>query len=141
MMPTTSRRLLGEFLGTLLLLAVGIGSGVMAERLAQGNVALALLCNTVATVFGLFVLIEVFGPVSGAHFNPAVSLVMAWRRELPAALLLAYIVAQLAGAACGAWLVHAMFEMPILQWSSTVSYTHLRCRRIERCRSRWSPYH
>ncbi|MBU0916187.1 aquaporin [Aquabacterium parvum] len=117
-MPTTSRRLLGEFLGTLLLLAVVIGSGVMAERLAQGNVALALLCNTVATVFGLFVLIEVFGPVSGAHFNPAVSLVMAWRRELPAALLLAYIVAQLAGAACGAWLVHAMFEMPILQWSS-----------------------
>ncbi|WP_286745748.1 aquaporin [Aquabacterium sp. UBA2148] len=117
-MPTTSRRLLGEFLGTLLLLAVVIGSGVMAERLAQGNVALALLCNTVATVFGLFVLIEVFGPVSGAHFNPAVSLVMAWRRELPVALLLAYIVAQLAGAACGAWLVHAMFEMPILQWSS-----------------------
>lgn len=117
MMPTTSRRLLGEFLGTLLLLAVVIGSGVMAERLAQGNVALALLCNTVATVFGLFVLIEVFGPVSGAHFNPAVSLVMAWRRELPVALLLAYVVAQLAGAACGAWLVHAMFEMPILQWS------------------------
>lgn len=117
MMPTTSRRLLGEFLGTLLLLAVVIGSGVMAERLAQGNVALALLCNTVATVFGLFVLIEVFGPVSGAHFNPAVSLVMAWRRELPVALLLAYIVAQLAGAACGAWLVHVMFEMPILQWS------------------------
>lgn len=118
MMPTTSKRLLGEFLGTLLLLAVVIGSGVMAERLAQGNVALALLCNTVATVFGLFVLIEVFGPVSGAHFNPAVSLVMAWRRELPVALLLAYIVAQLVGAACGAWLVHAMFEMPILQWSS-----------------------
>lgn len=116
-MPTTSRRLLGEFLGTLLLLAVVIGSGVMAERLAQGNVALALLCNTLATVFGLFVLIEVFGPVSGAHFNPAVSLVMAWRRELPVALLLAYIVAQLAGAACGAWLVHAMFEVPILQWS------------------------
>lgn len=116
-MPTTSRRLLGEFLGTLLLLAVVIGSGVMAERLAQGNVALALLCNTLATVFGLFVLIEVFGPVSGAHFNPAVSLVMAWRRELPVALLLAYIVAQLAGAACGAWLVHAMFDVPILQWS------------------------
>ena len=112
-----SHRLLAEFLGTLLLLAVVIGSGVMAERLAQGNVALALLCNTVATVFGLFVLIEVFGPVSGAHFNPAVSLVMAWRGELPWALLLAYTVAQLAGAACGAWLVHAMFEMPILQWS------------------------
>ncbi len=118
MMPTTSRRLLGEFLGTLLLLAVVIGSGVMAERLAQGNVALALLCNTLDTVFGLFVLIEVFGPVSGAHFNPAVSLVMAWRRELPVLLLLVYTVAQLAGASCGAWLVHAMFEMPIMQWSS-----------------------
>lgn len=114
------RRLLGEFLGTALLLAVVIGSGVMAERLAQGNVALALLCNTVATVFGLFVLIEVFAPVSGAHFNPAVSLVMAWRRELPLPMLPAYVLAQLAGAACGAWLVHAMFDMPILQWSSKV---------------------
>lgn len=114
------RRLLGEFLGTALLLAVVIGSGVMAERLAQGNVALALLCNTVATVFGLFVLIEVFAPVSGAHFNPAVSLVMAWRRELPLPMLPAYVLVQLAGAACGAWLVHAMFDMPILQWSSKV---------------------
>lgn len=112
-----SKRLLAEFLGTALLLAVVIGSGVMAERLAQGNVALALLCNTVATVFGLFVLIEVFAPVSGAHFNPAVSLVMAWRRELPVPVLLAYVAVQLVGAACGAWLVHAMFDMPILQWS------------------------
>lgn len=115
--PGLSKRLLAEFLGTLLLLAVVIGSGVMAERLAQGNVALALLCNTLATVFGLFVLIEVFAPVSGAHFNPAVSLVMAWRGELPLTVLLAYVVVQLAGAAVGAWLVHAMFEMPILQWS------------------------
>ena len=118
-MPTqTSHRLFAEFLGTLLLLAVVIGSGVMAERLAAGNVALALLCNTVATVFGLFVLIEVFGPVSGAHFNPAVSLVMAVRGELAWGLLGAYLVAQLLGAACGAWLVHAMFDLPILQWSS-----------------------
>ena len=113
-----SHRLLAEFLGTLLLLAVVIGSGVMAERLAAGNVALALLCNTVATVFGLFVLIEVFGPVSGAHFNPAVSLVMAVRGELAWGLLGTYVVAQLLGAACGAWLVHAMFELPILQWST-----------------------
>lgn len=108
---------LAEYVGTALLLAVVIGSGVMAERLAQGNVALALLCNTLATVFGLFVLIEVFAPVSGAHFNPAVSAVMAWRGELASATLMAYVVAQLAGAASGAWLVHAMFEMPILQWS------------------------
>lgn len=115
--PKLSTRLLGEFLGTALLLAVVIGSGVMAERLAQGNVALALLCNTVATVFGLFVLIEVFAPVSGAHFNPAVSLVMAWRGELPGSVLPAYVLAQLVGAACGAWLVHAMFDMPVLQWS------------------------
>ena len=113
-----SHRLLAEFLGTLLLLAVVIGSGVMAERLAAGNVALALLCNTVATVFGLFVLIEVFGPVSGAHFNPAVSLVMAVRGELAWGLLGTYVVVQLLGAACGAWLVHAMFELPILQWST-----------------------
>lgn len=118
-MPTrTSHRLIAEFLGTLLLLAVVIGSGVMAERLSAGNVALALLCNTVATVFGLFVLIEVFGPVSGAHFNPAVSLVMAVRGELAWGLLGAYLVAQLFGAACGAWLVHGMFDLPILQWSS-----------------------
>jgi glycerol uptake facilitator-like aquaporin len=117
-MPTrTSHRLIAEFLGTLLLLAVVIGSGVMAERLSAGNVAMALLCNTVATVFGLFVLIEVFGPVSGAHFNPAVSLVMAVRGELAWGLLGAYLVAQLFGAACGAWLVHGMFDLPILQWS------------------------
>ena len=117
MPPSTPHRLFAEFLGTLLLLAVVIGSGVMAERLAGGNVALALLCNTVATVFGLFVLIEVFGPLSGAHFNPAVSLVMALRGELAWGLLAAYAVAQLLGAACGAWLVHAMFDLPILQWS------------------------
>jgi len=113
-----TQRLLAEFLGTALLLAVVIGSGVMAERLAQGNFALALLCNTVATVFGLFVLIEVFAPVSGAHFNPAVSAVMAWRGAMPVGELWMHVVVQLAGAACGAWLVHAMFEMPLLQWSA-----------------------
>ena len=113
-------RLLGETLGTALLLAIVIGSGIMAERLCGGNVAVALLANTLATVFGLFVLIEVFGPVSGAHFNPAVSLVMCLRGELPWALLGAYVVAQLGGAACGAWLAHAMFDLPILQWSHKV---------------------
>jgi glycerol uptake facilitator-like aquaporin len=119
-MSTLKHRLLGECLGTALLLAIVIGSGIMAERLCGGNIAVALLANTLATVFGLFILIEVFGPVSGAHFNPAVSLVMSLRGELPWALLGAYVVAQLAGAACGAWLAHAMFDLPILQWSQKV---------------------
>lgn len=114
------RRLLAEALGTALLLAVVIGSGVMAQRLAGGNEALALLANTAATVGGLYVLIEVFGPVSGAHFNPAVSAVMAWRGELPRAALLPYVAAQLGGAVAGAWLAHAMFELPLLQWSGHV---------------------
>jgi len=116
----TGRRLLAELLGTAGLLAVVIGSGVMAERLAGGNVAIALLANTLATVGGLYVLIEVFGPVSGAHFNPAVSAVMAFRRELPRALLAPYVMVQLLGAMLGAWLVHAMFDMSLLQWSGKV---------------------
>ena len=116
--PPLSARLLAEGLGTMLLVAVVIGSGVMGERLAGGNVALALLANTLATVFGLFILIEALGPVSGAHFNPAVSLVMALRRELPLALLAPYVLVQCAGGAAGAWLVHAMFELPVLQWST-----------------------
>jgi len=112
------RKLLAEGLGTALLLAVVIGSGVMAERLSGGNVAVALLANTLATVGGLYVLIEVFGPISGAHFNPAVSAVMAWRGELPAASLLPYVAVQLGGAVLGAWLAHAMFDLSILQFSN-----------------------
>jgi glycerol uptake facilitator-like aquaporin len=118
--PSVAQRLLAEAVGTALLLAVVIGSGVMAERLAGGNMAVALLANTLATVGGLYVLIEVFGPVSGAHFNPAVSAVMAWRRALPVSLLGPYIAAQLLGAMLGAWLAHAMFEMPIWQFSTHV---------------------
>lgn len=114
------RQLLAEALGTALLLAVVIGSGVMAERLSGGNVALALLANTAATVGGLYVLIEVFGPISGAHFNPAVSAVMAWRGELPRAALLPFVAAQLLGAWAGALLAHAMFELPLLQFSTHV---------------------
>ncbi|HSI48885.1 MAG TPA: MIP/aquaporin family protein [Ideonella sp.] len=114
------RKLLSEALGTALLLAVVIGSGVMAERLSGGNVAIALLANTLATVGGLYVLIEVFGPISGAHFNPAVSLVMAARGELPRGLLLPYVAAQLLGAMLGAWLAHAMFDMNLLQFSTKV---------------------
>ena len=119
-MSALPRKLLAEALGTLLLLTTVIGSGIMAERLSGGNAALALLANTLATVGGLFVLIEVMGPVSGAHFNPAVSLVMALRGALPRAALGPYIVAQLAGAALGAWLAHAMFDMTILQFSTKV---------------------
>lgn len=114
------QRLLGEALGTALLLAVVIGSGIMAEKLSAGNVAVALLANTLATVGGLYILIEVFGPVSGAHFNPAVSSVMAWRGELPRTLWLPYVLAQLLGAMLGAWLAHAMFDLSILQWSTKI---------------------
>jgi glycerol uptake facilitator-like aquaporin len=116
--PDLPRKLAGEALGTALLLAVVIGSGIMAERLSGGNVALALLANTLATVGGLYVLIEVFGPISGAHFNPAVSAVMAWRGELAVGALLPYVAAQLLGAMLGAWLAHAMFDLPVLQWSA-----------------------
>ena len=112
------RRLLAEGLGTLLLLAIVIGSGVMAERLAGGNAAVALLANTAATVAGLWVLIELFGPVSGAHFNPAVSAVMAWRGALARRELGPYVAVQLLGAMLGAWLAHAMFDMTIVQWST-----------------------
>lgn len=115
-----SRHLAAELLGTALLLAIVIGSGVMAERLSGGNVAVALLANTAATVGGLYVLIEVFGPVSGAHFNPAVSAVMAWRGVLPVSRLLPCIGVQLLGAMLGAWLAHGMFELPVLQWSTKV---------------------
>ncbi|HEY8977527.1 MAG TPA: MIP/aquaporin family protein [Burkholderiaceae bacterium] len=111
------RKLLAEGLGTALLLAVVIGSGVMGQRLAGGNVAIALLANTFATVAGLVVLIELFGPVSGAHFNPAVSLVMWARGAPPRSALWPYIASQLAGAAVGAWLAHAMFGLDIAQVS------------------------
>ncbi len=119
-MTAVPRKLLAEALGTMLLLAVVIGSGIMAVRLAGGNDAIALLANTLATVGGLYVLIEVLGPVSGAHFNPAVSLVMAVRGALPRSLLLPYIAAQLGGAMLGAWLAHAMFDTSILQLSTKV---------------------
>ena len=115
---TLHRKLFAELLGTALLLAIVIGSGIMAERLAGGNVAIALLANTVATVGGLYILIEVFGPISGAHFNPAVSAVMAWRGQLPMTELIAYVVVQLVGAMLGAWLAHAMFDTSILQFST-----------------------
>ena len=120
-MPSTlHQKLLSELLGTALLLTVVIGSGIMAERLAGGNAAVALLANTLATVAGLYILIEVFGPVSGAHFNPAVSLTMAWRGHLSWRLLGPYVACQLFGAMLGAWLAHAMFDATVLQFSTKV---------------------
>ncbi len=113
----TARRLVAEALGTALLLAIVIGSGIMGESLAGGNTAIALLGNTIATGAGLVVLITVFGPISGAHFNPAVSLAFALRRELPARMALAYVAAQLVGAVLGVYAAHAMFDQPILQVS------------------------
>jgi glycerol uptake facilitator-like aquaporin len=112
------RRLAAEGLGAALLLAVVIGSGIMGERLAGGDVAIALLANTLATGAALVVLIGVFGPISGAHFNPVVTLVAVLRGELPWRLALAYPLAQVAGALLGVWVAHAMFGEPILQVST-----------------------
>jgi glycerol uptake facilitator-like aquaporin len=114
------RRAAAEGLGTLLLVTVVVGSGIMGERLAAGNAAIAQLANAAATVGGLYVLIEVFAPISGAHFNPAVSLVVAARGELPLKLLAPYVVAQLAGAMLGAWLANAMFDLDVIQLSGKV---------------------
>lgn len=113
-------RLAAEGLGTAFLLAAVIGSGIMAERLAGGNQALALLCNTLPTGAILFVLITVLAPVSGAHFNPAVSLVLAIRRQLFWSEAVAYWAAQIGGGVLGALLAHAMFELPLFQLSTTV---------------------
>jgi len=119
-MPSLAQRTFAEWLGTAFLLMAVVGSGIMAQRLAAGNGALALLCNTLPTGAMLAVLILVLGPLSGAHFNPAVSLVFALRGELrwPAAVL--YIVAQVAGAIVGVWAAHLMFELPAWQLSITV---------------------
>lgn len=115
---TAARRYVAEFVGTAALLCAVIGSGIMAENLAGGNVAIALLANTWATVFALFVLIETLAPISGAHFNPAVSLVLAFKRDLSRHHLLGYVVSQLAGAVVGAWIAHAMFGLDIVQLST-----------------------
>jgi len=114
------RRLVAEAVGTAFLLATVVGSGIMAERLAGGNVAIALLGNTIPTGAILVVLILVFGPVSGAHFNPAVSLAFALRRELPWPLAAAYVAVQIVGAVLGVWAAHVMFETPVWQLSSHV---------------------
>ena len=122
--PSLGQKLFSEFAGTAMLLCTVIGSGIMAEKLSGGNVAIALLANTLATVFALYVLIEALGPISGAHFNPLVTLMVAFRGGLiggnVAATAALFIVVQLLGAVAGAWLAHAMFDLPILQTSSKI---------------------
>jgi glycerol uptake facilitator-like aquaporin len=113
-----SRRAMAEAIATAFLLAVVVGSGVMGERLAAGNTAIALLANALATGCGLAALIVTFGPLSGAHMNPAVTIALAVRgdhawRDVPA-----YVIAQIIGAIVGVWVAHAMFEMPIIEYST-----------------------
>ena len=113
------RRLAAEVLGTCLLVATVVGSGIMGAKLAGGNIAIALLGNTLPTGAILVVLITMLGPISGAHFNPAVSLVMALRRELGWPELAIYVLGQVAGGICGSIVAHAMFDLPLLQASQT----------------------
>jgi len=119
-MPSLAQRGVAEGLGTAFLLAGVVGSGIMAAKLSGGNGALALLCNTLPTGAILTVLILTFGPVSGAHFNPAVSVAVALRRELPPAVAAIYIGAQIIGGIVGVWAAHLMFELPLWQLSGTV---------------------
>jgi glycerol uptake facilitator-like aquaporin len=119
-MPSLAQRTFVEGLGTAFLLAAVVGSGIMAAKLAGGNGALSLLCNTIPTGAILVVLILIFGPLSGAHFNPTVSLAFAFRRALPWREAVGYIAAQLAGGTVGVWTAHLMFELPVWQLSVTM---------------------
>lgn len=118
MNPSLDRRLAAEAVGTALLLAAVVGSGIMAERLSGGNGALALLANAVATGAALAALILTFEPISGAHFNPAVTIAMAAGRQVPWRSVLPYAAAQVLGAIAGVWLAHLMFDLPILELSA-----------------------
>lgn len=111
-------KLLAEFAGTALLLMVVVGSGIYGETLAAGNAAVALLANSIATGAGLYVLISLLGPISGAHFNPAVSLYFRARREIGTKECAAYVAAQTGGAVVGVWLTHFIFALPVLQASA-----------------------
>lgn len=116
------RRLVAEALGTGILVATVIGSGIMAERLSGGNVALALLGNTIPTGAILVVLITIFGPLSSAHFNPVVTVVMGWLGKFSKAEILRYVAAQVLGGVLGAWLANAMFELPIIEVSTKLRW-------------------
>jgi glycerol uptake facilitator-like aquaporin len=118
-MPSLAQRCAAECLGTAFLLAAVVGSGIMAARLSGGNAALALLCNTLPTGAMLTVLILTLGPVSGAHFNPAVSIASAFRRELSVCFAVLYVSAQVFGGIAGVWAAHLMFELPLWQASAT----------------------
>jgi len=118
LMKELHRSLLAEGMGTAALLATVIGSGVMGEQLAGGNVALALFGNTIPTGAILYVLITVLGPISGAHFNPAVSLAMCFTERMPWQHLAFYVASQIVGAVLGVWLAHAMFDLSILEIST-----------------------
>ncbi|MEM7631959.1 MAG: MIP/aquaporin family protein [Pseudomonadota bacterium] len=117
------RKLVAEGLGTALLLVSVIGSGIMGEGLSDGNVAIALLANAIATGCMLYCIITVLGPISGAHFNPAVTLAFALRREIGMVMALAYVIVQVAGGLLGVWATHAMFDLPLLQVSETLHRT------------------
>ncbi len=114
-----TRRAAAEFTGTAFLLAAVAGSGIMADKLSGGNVGLALLCNAIATGAALFVLITIFGPMSGAHFNPAVTAVMRLRGAIETGAAAAYLFAQVAGGLAGVFAAHIMFDQPVLQISAT----------------------
>ena len=115
----TAQKLVAEGLGTALLVCAVVGSGIMADRLTA-DTAVALLANTAATVAALFMLITILGPISGAQFNPVVTLVFTLRGEMARSLALAYTAAQVLGGVAGTWLAHAMFDLPILQLSQTI---------------------
>ncbi len=119
-MDNAPRRLSAEFLGTAILLATVVGSGIMGDRLSSGNDAIALLANSIATGAILVVIIMIFGPISGAHFNPAVTAVFALRKELPPADVLAYVAVQVAGGVAGVLVAHVMFSEPLINFSTTV---------------------
>lgn len=116
----SSRRYFAEFIGTAFLLATVVGSGIMAEALAGGNVAIALLGNTIPTGAILVVLITMLGPISGAHFNPAVTLIFALRKEIGVRDSVVYLAVQVAGGIAGVWAAHMMFDLSILQFSTKV---------------------
>jgi glycerol uptake facilitator-like aquaporin len=119
-MPSLAQKAMAEFLGTAFLLATVVGSGIMAQRLAGNNIALALLCNSLATGAILPVIILMFCRVSGAHFNPAVSIAFTLRGELAWPVAALYVAAQIIGAIAGTWVAHLMFELPVWQISTTV---------------------
>ncbi|OWU84934.1 MIP family channel protein [Oceanicola sp. 22II-s10i] len=118
-----TRAFWAEVIGTAFLLIGVVGSGIMAETLAGGNIGIALLANAVATGAMLYVIITTLGPISGAHFNPAVTLFFFLRKEIPGGLAVKYVAAQVAGGIVGVWISHVMFDLPVLQLSETTHRT------------------